>query len=271
MPLPAVRMQRASGEARLTLARTAGRTAIAELYQEGAAKIRMPRPLPGGAAEAVLINTAGGLTGGDRMRWEIAAQAGTRAVITTQACERLYRALTGEPARVATHLSVGARTRLDWLPQETILFDGCALVRTLDADLAPDATLLAVETIVFGREAMREDVHHASFRDRWRIRRDGRLLFADDLHFEGDIACQLARPAIANGARAIATLGYFGADAEAKCERVRARFPGIAVSAFDGKLIARLGAGESYSLRKSLIPLLDMLCAAGSLPKAWAL
>lgn len=264
-------MQRTSGQARLALAHTMGRTAVKRLYQEGAAKIRMPQPAPGGAFEAVLINTAGGLTGGDRIGWDIIAELQTGSVVTTQACERLYRTVAGEPARVVTNISVGSGARLDWLPQETILFEGSSLVRTLNTDLAEDATLLAAETVVFGREAMRESLQHASFHDRWRVRRGGRLIFADDLRFEGDIAQQLQRTAIAGGARAITTLGYFAQDADAKCAAMRARFPGIAASAFDGKLIARLAAGESYSLRKVLIPLLGMLCAGGAMPKAWTL
>jgi urease accessory protein len=266
---PPVRHQRADGIGRIAFSRTEGATVLDQLYQEGAAKIRLPQAA--GRVEAILINTAGGLTGGDRLSWRIDAGPGARAAVTTQACEKVYRSIDGRPAVIETRISVGDKGRLDWLPQETILFDRSALSRTLDVRLAADSTFLAVEAVVFGRQAMGEDVRRAFFHDRWRIARAGRLIFADDLRFDGAVSALLARPAIAAGARACATILLVAPDAERYLEPLRGQEAGVAASAFDGKLLARLIAGDAYSLRKSLVPALELLSGGQGLPKAWAL
>jgi urease accessory protein len=263
------RLQRASGEARIDVASINGRTALRRLYQEGAAKIRLPRN--GETCEAVLINTAGGLTGGDRLAWTIDLGPGSRLCVTTQAAEKLYRSPGLQRATIDTVINVGEDSRLDWLPQETIVFDGSALRRTITADLAKNASLLMVEAVIFGRGAMGETVKQALFSDRWRIWRDGKLIHADDVKFEGNIAELLGRAAIAGGSRALAALALFSDDAESLIEPFRRHHPGIAASAFNGKFLARFAAVDGYSLRKSLVPALEFLCAGRTLPKLWAI
>ena len=152
------------------------------LHQSGGAKIRLPRSEPS-ALSAVLLNTAGGLTGEDEIRWHAAAGIGSRLSVATAASEKVYRT-HGPPARQCTTLAVGADARLDWLPQETILFDGARLERTLRADLAADATLLAVEAIAFGRRASGEELRTVALRDRWRVYRDGELLHAESFRLD---------------------------------------------------------------------------------------
>jgi urease accessory protein len=266
---PPFRHQRTDGSARVAFRRSRAATTLEHLYQEGAPKIRLPRTTK--RAEAILINTAGGLTGGDRLAWRIDAHIGTEALITTQTCEKIYRSLDGQPAVVETHISVGPGARLDWLPQETILFNRSALRRSLDAELATDASLLAVEAVIFGRHAMGENVSQAWFHDRWRIRRAGRLVFADDLRFEGPVSSLLTRPAVAGGGRACATILYVATDTEPCADRLRKAVPDIAASAFDGKLLARVIAGDAYRLRQVLVPALELLSIGRELPKAWAL
>ena len=172
---PAGRLQRAEGRARIAFRRKDGRTRLERLFQEGCAKLRLPTPLGDAPPEAVVINTAGGLTGGDRFAVEVELGEGAAATVTTQACERIYRS-TGEPAEVTSRLRVAAGGRLAWLPQETILFDGGRLSRGLEVDLAGDAELLCVESILLGRAAMGERVIQGLLHDRWRIRREGRLI-----------------------------------------------------------------------------------------------
>jgi urease accessory protein len=263
------RHQRADGTARIAFRGQGGITVLEHLYEEGAAKIRLPRTSP--RAEAILINTAGGLTGGDRLAWRVDAYRGARAVVTTQACEKIYRSLEGEPASVETMISVGSGAQLHWLPQEAILFDRGALRRSLDVELAPDASFLGVESIVFGRQAMGEKVTYASFHDRLRIRRDGRLVYADNLHLNGPVSSLLARPAIAGGGGACAIIVHVAPGAERRIEPLRESVSGIAASAFDGKLLARLIAGDVYGLRQKLVPALELLSSGQGLPKAWAL
>ena len=260
-------MQRTEGEGRLTL----DAAGIRELYQSGAAKIRLPYAHGAAAREAVLINTGGGLTGGDRMTWRATAEAGARLTLTTQACEKVYRS-NGGPAHADTALSVAAGAAIDWLPQETILFDRAELSRTLEADVASGGRLVAIEAVVLGRQAMGETVMQGALRDRWRVRRDGRLIFADDLRLEGAMAELTARPAALSGARAFATLLLVEDEAERLLPAVRAALGEAGgASAFGGKLTCRMAAADGLALRRVLIPTLQALRQDASLPRVWSL
>jgi urease accessory protein len=263
------RLQRTKGEARLTFKQVAGATCTDRLFQSGAAKVRLPHVPRGEPPQAVLINSAGGLTGGDRMAWAVDVARGCRAVVTTQACERIYRSAGGE-AEVAATLSVAPGARLDWLPQETILFDGGRLARRIEVDLADDAVLLVVEAILFGREARGECMRAGLFRDSWRVRRGGRLAFADELRFDWADAGLLHRSAVLNGAGAMATMLLVGGDPERHTPALR-RIVGAAggVSAWDGKLLARIAAEGGAALRQVLIPGLVELLDGAALPKIW--
>lgn len=266
----ALRMQRANGRLRLLFKRTGNVTTPQILFQEGSAKARLPRAF-GRRQEVVLINTAGGLAGGDTFSTEIELGEAAELAVTTQACERVYRS-SGEVAEVRARLRLGAGARLAWLPQETILFDAGRLRRSLEADLAPDAQFLSIESLLLGRSAMGETVRTGLFHDRWRIRRDGKLIFADDLRFEGDVAAQLARPAILAGNLALATILYVGANAEAFLDPVRhaIRDTGGA-SSWGGKLLIRIAASDGLALRSNVIPALSILMNGQPLPKLWQL
>lgn len=267
-PLP--KPQRANGKARMAFRRRDGATHLHRLHQDGSMKVRFPRTSDG-IPEAVLINTAGGMTGGDEFGTEVQLDRGARATLTTQACERIYKS-TGPLVAVANRIGLQAGARLDWLPQETILFDGGRMARRLEADLAGNAELLISEATVFGRAAMGETVQSGTFRDRWRISRDGKLVFADELRFEGNIACQLMRPAILAGNAAMATVLLVASECERLLEPVR-KIIGNAggASAWGGKLLVRLAAADGFSLRRVLIPVLAELSMGRSLPKVWQL
>jgi urease accessory protein len=266
--------QRVSARGELGVLRTGGRTRIDRLYQEGAAKIRMPRTV-GDPLEAVLINTAGGLTGGDRLDWSIAVGDRASATVTTQTCEKIYRAASGL-AKIGCRMDVGAAGRLAWLPQETIVFDNSAFRRTIEIDLAADAEALIVEATVFGRHAMGESVERADFADRWRIRRSGRLVHAEDFAIGPNAGRQLAAPPALGDATCVATVLALSGDAEQQLDAVRAILGDAgAASAWtvagSGKLLARLIAKDSYALRKRLIPLIELLNGRAGLPKVWTL
>lgn len=264
-------MERVEAEGRLAVKRTSRGSVIDRLYQSGAAKIRFPSSSDSSACEAVLINTAGGLTGGDRLSWALHAGEATKLICTSQACERIYRARDGEPARLSVKITLDQNARVSWIPQETILFEGCALERSLEADLAAGASLLIIEALVFGRAAMGETLHRIRLSDRWAIRREGRLVFADAVRFEGDdVTEQLRRRAVARGDRALATVALIAPDAERNLDQVRQCFPAIASSAFAGKLLARMTASGAQELRKMLIPLAETLSGENALPKVWA-
>jgi len=268
-PEPPVAMQRARGEGRVTTQLVDGRTRLQALYQDGCAKIRLPNTHDE-SLQAVLINTAGGLTGGDHIDWQAEAAPGTRMVLTTQACERVYRS-TGADARVATRLAVGEGAQLDWLPQETILFEHSRLDRRLDVDLAAGAQFCAVEAILLGREAMGEAARSALLRDNWRIRRGGRLIHAEATRLSAD---PLERDGLSllDGALAFATVLYVGDDAERRLEPVRARLTGRSGASVIGeRLIVRAMAPSGLALRRIIAPIIATLSGAGTLPRLWHL
>lgn len=254
-----VRHQRSEGSIHLTM----GPRGIIRLREAHAAKVRVPFGVP----EAILINTGGGLAGGDRFSFDITAEADTALAVTSQAAERVYRSL-GPAAEVAVRLTAHDGARLMWLPQETILFDGAALSRDITADLAGTARLLAVESVILGREASGETVAEGRLTDRWRIRQAGKLVFADDLAFGGPPP---ATAATLDERRAFATVVLVDPQAEELLDPVRAALGERgAASAWSGKLVARLMARDGFDLRKSLIPALTVLAGGGGLPKTWS-
>lgn len=269
-PTNAVRLQRARGEARVSFVVTPRGTMLGGLFQDGAAKIRLPKTFSE-EAEAVLINSAGGMTGGDALSYGVDVGAGARAVATTQACEKIYRSLDGA-AELSVDLRVGRTARLDWLPQETILFDGADLRRRVEVDLAEGAELLAVEAVIFGRRAMGEVVNGGSLHDRWRIRRNGSLVHADDIRMTGELDLLASREAVLAGAGAMASLVFVADDAERHLPAVRVALGERGgVSAFNGKLVARVAAENGLALRRALVPALMALRGGVPLPKAWQL
>ncbi|RWH21396.1 MAG: urease accessory protein UreD [Mesorhizobium sp.] len=270
--LPAA--QRVAGRGRLFCGKSGGRTRLQRLYQDGSAKIRMPA-VQGDPLEAVLINTAGGLTGGDRLGWEIEVGEGASASITTQACEKIYRAAS-DRAETKVSLTVGAGGSIAWLPQETIVFNRAVFARALHVELAVEAEALLLEATLFGRLAMGERTVLGNFHDRWRVRQGGRLIHAEDFRIGPDIAAGLQRQAVTGGALASATMLLVSPRAETLLEPARAIIGDQGGASFwsvgqSGKLLARLTAGDGYQLRKRLIPLVELLNGRAGLPKLWSL
>lgn len=263
--------QRARGRGHLVAKSLDGRSRIAELFQEGAAKIRLPSTFTD-EMEAVIINTAGGLTGGDQMEWSITAGRNTFVTATTQACEKIYKASFGT-ASVSTRIVAEPHSRVHWLPQESILFDNASLTRRLDVELDETAEFIGVEAILLGRKAMGEAMTSGLVRDRWRIRRAGRLIHAEDLRLQGDVGGLTALSPVLSGQVAFATLIYAGPLGEAYLPRVRDVLGEAAAGAsfWNGKLIVRLAAADGFALRKKLIPVISVLRGGASVPKVWNL
>jgi urease accessory protein len=270
-PIEHPALERARGVARIAFAADGSVTRLAENFQSGSAKARFPRSRRGEPSEVVLLNTAGGVTGGDHLTYSVAVRDGAHATATTQAAERIYRRSTGV-ARIDTTLTVGANASLDWLPQETILFERSALRRTLTADIDATARLLAVEAIVLGRAAMGEQIRSAALADNWRIRRGGKFVFADGTRLDGDTVAILANGATGGAAAAIATLVLVAPDAEAAIDTARAALAEApceaGASAWNGMLVARLAALDSQRLRAALIRLIEALRGV-TMPGTW--
>lgn len=251
----APRRQRSNGHVRLQAgpAYPGGPTRIIDLAESGPSRLRFPRG--SGALEAVLVNTAGGVACGDHFAIALDLEPGGDLVLSTTAAEKIYRS-DGPVSRIENKVSLGAGAQLAWLPQETILFDRARVRRRFEADLAPGATLVAAEIVAFGRAARGERIAHGLFADTWRVRRAGRLVYADSFVLDGPIGELLARPAIGGGARACATLLDVSDGAEARLDEARARLaeaaaPGIeaAASAWNGHLAIRALSGAVGPLR----------------------
>lgn len=263
---------RAIGAANLSVrVDEAGTTRIVNLRQSGSSKLVFPathRP----DVEATLINTAGGITGGDCFDLNVQVQENASLTVTTQTAERAYRAQIGEVAKVTTHLSVAKGGLLQWLPQELILFDRCALSRQLDIQLNAGAQLLMVEPIVFGRTMMRETLDDVLFRDRIKITRAGRPIYIDGMDLQGDAHTHLSAPATAGSAGAMTSVVMVSPKAEAQLNAVRAMLPttaGASLLAPDMLVIRHL-APDSFDLRRSLLPVLNQL-SNNTLPTSWRL
>ncbi len=267
------RFQRTTGALSLAYEARAGRTVLSGAYRAGAARIFEPGP-PAPVAEGVLVNTAGGITGGDRFSVDVSVGGGASALLTTQACEKVYKAEPGDPpAEVATSATLAPGAALSWLPQPTILFDRARLSRRLEVSMAPDARLLALESVILGRRAMGERVTDLFLLDAWRIRRGGTLVFADATRLEGDLA-PLASPSGLAGATAFALLLLVAPDSADRLENVRTAIDGAPVtggaSAFEGPIAVRLLAEDGARLVAGLTGVLPALSGA-DVPRMWSI
>lgn len=267
-------LQRARGELRVRIRERGGVSVLDRLFQAGCLKARFPRGAVSGWCDVVTLNTSGGIASGDRLIGAFDIAAGARATITSQAAERYYRAPGGGgPALVRTRLSVGEGAAAEWLPQETILFDGSAVDRRLDVELAESSWFVGIEGLVFGRAAMGERVRAGQIRDLIRVHRAGRLIWHDAVRMDGDIDARLRRPAVANGALAMASLVHVAPAAEKRVDAVRDAFDGMpaesGVSGWDGMLVARMLAAGAAPLREAVTAALGVLRQGRALPRVW--
>lgn len=289
------RHERADGAARIEFRASGdGRTRLADLYQRAPCRVLFPGSEADEPVQAVLLTTSGGLTGGDRTRVEVEIGARAQATVTTQAAEKLYRALDGDDdTRIHVEVKVGSDAWAEWLAQETILFNGARLRRSFSADVAAEGRLLAVESIVFGRTAMGEHFDAGLLHDSWQIRREGRLVWADVLRLEGDIRNSRRAPFAFGTAVACSTVVYVGRDAVRQLDEVRKllglRAPSgppsprapktvaateMAATAFDGLLLVRLLSDDAAELRSEVMNVVAGLrrCAGGlsaQMPRVW--
>jgi urease accessory protein len=259
---------RARGAVRFDVHARDGVTRRGVLHESGSLRVRFPSP-EGEGLSGVFVNTAGGVAGGDSFDIEIAAGQGSRLTLTTAAAEKVYRA-PGAAAQLNIALKVAAGAHLGWLPQETILFDRARVQRRFDIELDEAASLLLCEIVVFGRTAMGERMEQGEFVDRWRLRRGGRLVFAETVRLDGNIGAKLARPAVAKGGAAIGTALIVPGD-EGLVERIREAsdsFAGeVGISAWNGFAMARFCAQDAARLRADMMAVLARTGAA--LPRLW--
>ncbi|WP_052710024.1 urease accessory protein UreD [Azospirillum thiophilum] len=268
------------GAATVRFDRRHGETRLATLYHHDPLRVLMPTPRRGDLPIAVLATTSGGMVGGDRMDVALSAGPGARALVTTQAAEKVYRS-TGADCRIDTVVTVEDGAWLEWLPQEAIVFEGSRLRRLTRLDLSGDGRAIAGEMLVFGRAAFGETVTRGLIRDAWEVARDGRLIWADALHLDDDIGEALAHPAGFGGAAACATLLHAAIDAARHLDAIRAlaeplslEGARIGATALDGLLVVRILGGDARAVRRAYAALWSGLRAETAglptrLPRLW--
>ena len=255
---------RAVGRIAFTVAAAPGGSRRGRVHEAGSLRVRFPNGQSQAALDAVIVNTAGGMTGGDRFTIDIQVGAGATLTVTTAAAEKIYRSL-GPDTEIAIKLGVAPGGSLRWLPQETIVFDGVRLRRAIDVDLARDTNLLLAEACVFGRSAMGEVVTDGSIFDRWRVRAGGAFVLAETLRLDDKIAQRLAqRATAAEGVAVASVIKIPSSDDDAAAVRtLQEQFAGeVGVSAWNGLAMARLVAADGAALRRDLVAVLTALGGA---------
>lgn len=263
------RLQRASGESHVVFAVRDGATRLADLYQRDPCRILFPDPEPGGPPEAVLVTTSGGVTDGDTLKMTVEVGPDARAIATTQAAEKVYRAADpSDHCAIDVVLAVGQGAVLDWLPQETILFDGARLKRRIVADVAAGGSLLACEMVVLGRAASGERFTGGLLLDAWSVRRARRLVWTDALRVDGETPTGAGF----GNANALATIVGVWDRPELPFERARALLEvtdavRAGVTLVNGVLVARL-LGDATAVRQATMRFIGDL-RNRRLPRVW--
>jgi urease accessory protein len=248
-------LQRADGAGRIVLGSSERGTRIIDLFQKSPVRVMFPRVTGGTVEEAVLINTGGGVAGGDRFECCVTALEKASIAVTSQAAEKVYGALD-EPARITTKLKVSEAAKLAWLPQETILFNTARICRNTEIEVSSGAEVLAVEWIVLGRSAYGEQMVNGQITDSWRVKKDGRLIWADSFRCVDETYPHLHKKALLSRCKAIGTLVYFGRDIDDRLTLIRDTAPSMecffAASQVNGVMIVRFATKAAFELRLAL-------------------
>jgi urease accessory protein len=266
---PPPRLQRASGESRVVFSVRDGATRLTDLYQRDPCRVLFPDPESGEPPQAVLVTTSGGVTGGDVLKMAIEVGPGGEALVATQAAEKIYRASkSSEPCTISISVTVGEGATLDWLPQETIVFEGARLKRRTVAEVAAGGALLACEMVVLGRAASGERFTAGLLLDAWSVRRAGKLAWTDTLRIEGETPTGAGF----GEANALATvIGVWDAP-QPRFEQARALLEGAdavraGVTLVNGVVVARL-LGEATAVRAATTRFLGDF-RGKRLPRVW--
>jgi len=271
-------LQRADGAGRILLGGSERETQIIDIFQKSPVRIMFPRVTGGAVEEAVLINTGGGIAGGDRLEYWVTAIEGASIAVTSQAAEKVYRALD-EPARITTKLRVSEAAKLAWLPQETILFNTARICRNTEIEVSFGAEVLAVEWIVLGRSAYGEQMVNGQITDSWCVKKDGRLIWADSFRCVDETYPHLHKKALLSRSKAIGTLVYLGRDLDDRLESIRGIAPSLecccGATLVSGVMIVRFAAETGFGLRLALHRVLerfrlDLGPGPFRVPKMWS-
>jgi urease accessory protein len=203
-----------SGVAEMAFMHRDGRVRLAGLEQRAPLRVLFPEDGDDTMASAVIATVGGGLLGGDELRIGVRVGPGGRAAVTGQAAEKIYRS-AGAMTRIDIRLDTAAGGWLEWLPQETIVFNHARIERSTELSIEPGSQTLAGDILVFGRRASGETLTHGLIDDAWSVRVGGQLVWTDRFRIADDLARPLSRNACLAGAVAVATIAYVGEDAGA--------------------------------------------------------
>jgi urease accessory protein len=271
-------LQRAAGCGRIVMSSSENDTRIVDIFQRSPIRVMFPTVDDGALKEAVLVNTAGGIAGGDRLEFSVTALASASIAVSSQAAEKVYRALN-EPAFIKTQLKACAGAKLAWLPQETIVFNWGRVNRKTEINLTAGAELLALECLVLGRAGHGEEMVGGHITDSWRIRKDGRLIWADSFRATDEMFPHLHRKALLSDCKALGTLIYFGPDLDSRLQLLRDIASSLecdcAATSVGGLIIVRFAATASFDLRLALRSFLQQFSRELGLgpfrvPKMWS-
>jgi urease accessory protein len=248
-------LQRAEGCGRIVVSNSENGTRIVDIFQRSPIRIMVPRVDDDTTKEVVFVNTGGGIAGGDRLEFSVTALASASLRVSSQAAEKVYRALN-EPAHIKTELKVSAAAKLAWLPQETIVFNWGRVSRQTEIDLSSGAEVLVLEWLVLGRAAHGEEMTGGHISDGWRVKKDGRLIWADGFRTTDEVFSHLHRKPLLSNCRAVATLIYFGPDLDTRLESFRDIASSLechcGATSVGGLMIVRFAAKVSSDLRIAL-------------------
>lgn len=257
--------QRAVGSASLEVAAHG----LARLHQAAPLRLLFPTPDPGQPLEAVLVNVAGGLAGGDALEARITLREGAHALVMTPSAEKVYRSL-GDVSRISTRIEVAAGAVLEFLPQEAILFDQARLDRRMEARVAPGGTLLVAESLVLGRIARGEVWLNGTLRDAWRLHQGDRLIWADTLALE---AASRDAPFGLDGADSLGMILLLAEDAARHRELARELTQGAASLVRPGLLLLRFlgtAGGVRAAMARAIVAMRsNALNRPATLPRLW--
>jgi urease accessory protein len=253
-------LQRSVGSCRLVLKGSEHGNRIVDVFQRSPVRVMFPHVGSNGIEEAVFVNTAGGVAGGDRLDTAVTALTHACVTLTSQTAEKIYRALD-EPAHISTTLNVGSTARLAWCPQESIVFNRARVRRKTQIALSSGAELLALEWLVLGRAAHGETVASGHVVDSWQVEKDGRLVWADIMRITDDVFPHLRRKALLADCTAVATLVYFGPALKTRFDCLRDWAAGLechaAATVVGGLIVVRVAAALPFTLRQGLRSLLQ--------------
>jgi urease accessory protein len=273
VPMP--QSVRVDSDLRLEVIAGPCRGKIAERRETGALRFRFPRA-HGRPPEAILVNVAGGLTGGDRVSMAIKVGQNASLTVTSATAERIYSS-KDDPTMIATNFHVADGGTLIWLPQESILHEGARLVRTVVVNAESAGRFMLADMIYLGRRASGEGFDDGMWKDRWRVSIGGRLVFADETRLTASTLSAQFRAGTLNSAVALGSCLLCGSAPDHLLALVRQSLEGVdgihaGATLVDGLAVVRLMSSDASRLRVAMMALAETIlpCLDMPMPRALA-